>query len=127
MRARRRRSEESQQQQQQQQRRAGGREEEEEDERYAPHPARRRALRVHCLSSDRNTIFFRERLRGAAATRRAAAPFRNRTLTVADESILRVFASLRASFSRAHLYGISEDEGRGTKGAHVFGRCFNPV
>lgn len=39
------------------------------------------------------------------------------TLTVADESILRVFASLRASFSRAHLYGISDDEGRGTKGA----------
>lgn len=103
---------------------------------------------VHCLSSDRNTIFFRERPRRA----RRVAPFRNRALTVADESILSVFASLRAgSFAGAPVPEAREDARDVTRrraGTHargivsplprslrradrlrssVFGRYFNPV
>lgn len=81
----------------------GGEKREEGDERRSPSCSTKGSARPLFIFRPQHNILSRKAARGRR-DRRAAAPFRNRILTVADESILRVFASLRANFSRAHLY-----------------------
>lgn len=97
MRVRRRRREESQQQR---------REKETTVERgWNDAPSRRRAQASIVYLPTATQYSFAKGCEGpprpkGRCRRHRAAPFRNRTLTVADESILRVFASLRANFSQ---------------------------